>query len=51
VHETAGSEEAAEVANRIVVPGDLLLVKGSRGMKMEMVVNRLKQDRNLVIQK
>jgi len=41
VFETADSEEAATVAARIVREGDLVLVKGSRGMKMERVVEKL----------
>jgi UDP-N-acetylmuramoyl-tripeptide--D-alanyl-D-alanine ligase len=35
------SEEAAEKAVDLVKEGDLVLVKGSRGMQMEKVVNRL----------
>ena len=36
------SEDAANFAVKNVRPGDLLLVKGSRGIKMEKVVNKLK---------
>jgi UDP-N-acetylmuramoyl-tripeptide--D-alanyl-D-alanine ligase len=36
------SEAAAKAINRIVRDGDLVLVKGSRGMKMEIVVDKLK---------
>ena len=35
------SEEAAKFLGEFVVPGDLLLVKGSRGVKMERVVEKL----------
>lgn len=34
-------DEAAEILIRIARPGDLALVKGSRGMKMENVIQRL----------
>jgi len=37
----ASSEEAAKFLSDFVVPGDLLLVKGSRGVKMERVVEEL----------
>ncbi|HJR09475.1 MAG TPA: Mur ligase family protein, partial [Pyrinomonadaceae bacterium] len=36
-------EEAAEVLEREARPGDLILVKGSRGVKTEIVVQRMKQ--------
>ena len=36
-------EEAAEVLKREARPGDLILVKGSRGVKTDIVVERLKQ--------
>jgi UDP-N-acetylmuramoyl-tripeptide--D-alanyl-D-alanine ligase len=39
-YETA--EEAAEAVAGLVRPGDLVLVKGSRGVKLEAVVERLK---------
>jgi UDP-N-acetylmuramoyl-tripeptide--D-alanyl-D-alanine ligase len=35
------SEEAAKFLTDFVAPGDLLLVKGSRGVKMERIVERL----------
>jgi len=37
----ASSEEAANFLADFVSPGDLLLVKGSRGVKMERVVEAL----------
>ncbi len=38
----ADSRAAAEAVGRIVRDGDLVLVKGSRGMRMETIVERLK---------
>ena len=35
--------QAAEVLKREARPGDLILVKGSRGVKTDIVVERLKQ--------
>jgi UDP-N-acetylmuramoyl-tripeptide--D-alanyl-D-alanine ligase len=35
------AEEAAEFLRGILVSGDLLLVKGSRGVKMERIVESL----------
>jgi UDP-N-acetylmuramoyl-tripeptide--D-alanyl-D-alanine ligase len=40
----AGSDEAAEAALRLVRPGDLVLVKGSRGIGTDRVVERLKEE-------
>jgi UDP-N-acetylmuramoyl-tripeptide--D-alanyl-D-alanine ligase len=39
------STEAAERASALVRPGDLVLVKGSRGVRTDVVVERLKADR------
>jgi UDP-N-acetylmuramoyl-tripeptide--D-alanyl-D-alanine ligase len=36
------SAEAADLAQRRVRPGDLVLVKGSRGIRTDLVVDRLK---------
>ncbi len=42
VYDTAKSSEAAEIAVRNLRAGDLVLIKGSRGMKMETVIERLR---------
>ncbi len=36
------SAEAADLAGQKVRPGDLVLVKGSRGIRTDVVVDRLK---------
>jgi UDP-N-acetylmuramoyl-tripeptide--D-alanyl-D-alanine ligase len=41
----ATSDEAAAAAVALVQPGDLVLVKGSRGVKTDRVVDRLKAER------
>jgi UDP-N-acetylmuramoyl-tripeptide--D-alanyl-D-alanine ligase len=41
VTHAATSVEAAEIASALVRPGDLVLVKGSRGIRTERVVERL----------
>jgi UDP-N-acetylmuramoyl-tripeptide--D-alanyl-D-alanine ligase len=38
------SEEAAEAAAALARPGDLVLVKGSRGIRTDRIVERLKAD-------
>jgi UDP-N-acetylmuramoyl-tripeptide--D-alanyl-D-alanine ligase len=38
------SQKAAEVARAVIKPGDLILVKGSRGIRTEVVVDRLKAE-------
>ena len=38
----ADSEKASDVALRAIRPGDLVLVKGSRGIRTDLVVERLK---------
>jgi UDP-N-acetylmuramoyl-tripeptide--D-alanyl-D-alanine ligase len=42
VYPAENSEEAAEQAIKLVEKGDLVIAKGSRGMKMEKVVERLR---------
>ena len=44
VHYVASSSEAADLAATLVKPGDLVLVKGSRGIRTEVVVDRLKAE-------
>ena len=44
VHHVENSNEAAELAASLVRPGDLVLVKGSRGIRTEVVVDRLKAE-------
>ncbi len=42
IHSFDNSEEAAEKIENLLHGGDLVLVKGSRGMKTEKIVNKLK---------
>ena len=44
VHHVESSERAADLAARLVKAGDLVLVKGSRGIRTEIVVDRLKAE-------
>jgi UDP-N-acetylmuramoyl-tripeptide--D-alanyl-D-alanine ligase len=44
VHYAANSQEAADLAVTLVKPGDLILVKGSRGIRTEVVADRLKAE-------
>jgi len=45
VRHCSTSDEAADAAAAIVAPGDLVLVKGSRGIRTDRVVDRLKAER------
>jgi UDP-N-acetylmuramyl pentapeptide synthase len=38
------SDEAAEAVSRMARRGDLILVKGSRGIRTDIVVDRLKAE-------
>jgi len=42
IHRFSSSDEAAKVIREMVLPGDIVLVKGSRAMKMENVVESLR---------
>ena len=44
VHYVENSTAAADLAVALVKPGDLVLVKGSRGIRTEVVVDRLKAE-------
>jgi UDP-N-acetylmuramoyl-tripeptide--D-alanyl-D-alanine ligase len=45
VHHLTTSDRAADLAAALVAPGDLVLVKGSRGIRTDRVVERLKAGR------
>ena len=38
------SEEAREVLAKFIQPGDLVLVKGSRGMQTDLIVDKLRAE-------
>jgi UDP-N-acetylmuramyl pentapeptide synthase len=42
VHYVESSKAAAELVASLVTSGDVVLVKGSRGIRTEVVVDRLK---------
>jgi UDP-N-acetylmuramoyl-tripeptide--D-alanyl-D-alanine ligase len=44
VHYVKTSSEAADLAAKLVTSGDVVLVKGSRGIRTEVVVDRLKAE-------
>jgi len=37
------SDQAAEALTKEILPGDLVLVKGSRGVRVDKIVSRLKE--------
>mgnify|MGYP005835200647 CR=1 FL=1 len=41
IRECSGTEEAAAALRELLAPGDVLLVKGSRGMRMEKIIEAL----------
>jgi UDP-N-acetylmuramyl pentapeptide synthase len=41
--EASDALAAAEILKTVVQPGDVVLVKASRGMKMEQVIERMKE--------
>lgn len=43
IHRFADSASAADAVARLVAPGDLVLVKGSRGSRTDLVADRLKE--------
>ncbi|HUL73362.1 MAG TPA: UDP-N-acetylmuramoyl-tripeptide--D-alanyl-D-alanine ligase [Vicinamibacterales bacterium] len=43
IHRFADSAAAADAVARLVRPGDLVLVKGSRGTRTDLIVDRLKE--------
>jgi UDP-N-acetylmuramoyl-tripeptide--D-alanyl-D-alanine ligase len=47
VHFFANSSEAGDFLTQVVAPGDLVLVKGSRGVRMERIVEALRAGRAL----
>jgi len=44
VSHVASSAEAADAVARLIAPGDLLLVKGSRGIRTDIVADRVKAE-------
>jgi UDP-N-acetylmuramyl pentapeptide synthase len=44
VQNAATSEAAADVVVSVIRPGDVILVKGSRGVRTDRVVERLKAE-------
>jgi UDP-N-acetylmuramoyl-tripeptide--D-alanyl-D-alanine ligase len=44
VHRFTSSEQAADAVAALIHPGDLVLVKGSRGTRVDLVVDRLKEE-------
>jgi UDP-N-acetylmuramyl pentapeptide synthase len=46
VHYVPSSAEAVGVVDRVLEPGDLVLVKGSRGIRCDVIVDHLVQERS-----
>ena len=46
IHPASDSEAAIEVVRSLLLPGDLVLIKGSRGVKMEHIVAALTDERH-----
>jgi UDP-N-acetylmuramoyl-tripeptide--D-alanyl-D-alanine ligase len=44
VHHVSSSAEAAAMVARVVRPGDVVLVKGSRGVRMDVVADRVRDE-------
>jgi hypothetical protein len=47
VYPTASNEEAIALLQGLIRPGDLILVKGSRGLAMESIVDALSRARKV----
>jgi UDP-N-acetylmuramoyl-tripeptide--D-alanyl-D-alanine ligase len=43
-HTVGTAQEAAALAGELIAPGDVLLVKGSRGVGLEVVAEALAED-------
>jgi UDP-N-acetylmuramoyl-tripeptide--D-alanyl-D-alanine ligase len=41
IHICLGNNDAIDILNKIIQPNDVILIKGSRGVKMEEIANRL----------
>ncbi len=44
IHQAAGNDEAAQILQGLLQEGDVVLVKGSRGIAMETIVARLRRE-------
>jgi UDP-N-acetylmuramoyl-tripeptide--D-alanyl-D-alanine ligase len=43
IHQVETNAEAVALVRRLVQPGDVILIKGSRGLRMEQIVTELTQ--------